>query len=269
MTRRRIFLWMGLGVFFVTLILCGTVLAKETYQVQQGDTISAIAAKTGATPGALKAANNLKGSRIKANQFLVIPAPEDRTASKSKASPLREAESTVESAKSEPTREAQEAADIGLTPEGTFAENGKRTQDNGAHRDSGKWCNPDEPKLLVKAAMGFLGAPYRMGGFSVNGIDCSGLVKKIYQFFDIDLPRTAIEQSRIGMRVARSELAEGDLLFFNTRKPPIGHVGIYIGNNQFIHALSRNKGVRVDNLNKPYYNKRFIRAVRLMERDDL
>ncbi len=269
MTRRRIFLRMGLGVFFASLILCGNVLAKETYRVQQGDTLAAIAAKIGVTPNALKSANNLKGSRIKANQFLIIPTPKGRAASKSKSSPLRKAELAVEAAKSEPTPEVQEADDIVLTPEETLAENGKRTQDNGAHRDSGKWCNPDEPKLLVKAAMGFLGAPYRMGGFSINGIDCSGLVKKIYQLLDVDLPRTAIEQSRVGMRVARSELTEGDLLFFNTRKPPIGHVGIYIGNNQFIHALSRNKGVRVDNLNKPYYNKRFIRAVRLMERDDL
>jgi cell wall-associated NlpC family hydrolase len=68
------------------------------------------------------------------------------------------------------------------------------------------------------------------------------------------------------MRVARHELAEGDLLFFNTRKT-FGHVGIYIGNNEFVHASSRKKGVRVDSLNTPYYNRRFIRAVRLKGND--
>jgi peptidoglycan DL-endopeptidase LytE len=130
----------------------------------------------------------------------------------------------------------------------------------------GKWSSPDEPKLLVKVALGFLGAPYRLGGSSVTGIDCSGFVRKIYQFFNINLPRTAFEQSRVGMRVPRQELAEGDLLFFNTRKT-LGHVGIYIGNNEFVHACSRKKGVRVDNLDTPYYDRRFIRAVRLKGND--
>ena len=115
--------------------------------------------------------------------------------------------------------------------------------------------------------MGFLGAPYRLGGSSVKGIDCSAFVKKIYQFFNIDLPRTAFEQAHTGLGVARSELVEGDLLFFNTRRK-LGHVGIYIGNNEFVHASSRKRGVRVDNLDTPYYNKRFVKAVRLKECDE-
>jgi cell wall-associated NlpC family hydrolase len=68
------------------------------------------------------------------------------------------------------------------------------------------------------------------------------------------------------MRVARHELVEGDLLFFNTRKT-FGHVGIYIGNNKFVHACSRKKGVRVDTLDTPYYNRHFSRAVRLKGND--
>lgn len=267
MTRRRIILWTGLGVLFASLILCGNLQAKETYRVRQGDTLSAIAAKTGVAPGALKTANNLRGSRIKAGQILTLPVPTDRIASKSQPSTLRKAELPVENTKSEPTPVMQEADDIGLTPDDIFTEKEKRQEDSANHSDSGKWCNSEEPKLLVKAALGFLGAPYRWGGFSINGIDCSGLVKKIYQFFDLDLPRTAFEQSRVGMRVTRSELVEGDLLFFNTRRPPIGHVGIYIGNNQFIHAPARNKKVRVDSLSKPYYDKRFVRAVRPLVRD--
>ena len=129
------------------------------------------------------------------------------------------------------------------------------------------WSSPEEPKLLVKAAMGFLGAPYRLGGSSLKGIDCSGLVKKIYAAFSIDLPRTAYEQSRIGMRVSRKELVEGDLLFFNTRRS-FGHVGIYIGDNKFIHAASQKRGVRVSSLNESYFNKRFVRAVRLKGSED-
>jgi len=128
----------------------------------------------------------------------------------------------------------------------------------------GKWKDPEERNLLVKVAKGFLGAPYRLGGSSVKGLDCSGFVKKMYEFFDVNLPRTAREQAHVGMKVAKGELAEGDLVFFNTRRA-FGHVGIYIGNNQFVHASSgkKDRHVRIDSLDKPYYNKRFIKAVRL------
>ena len=150
-------------------------------------------------------------------------------------------------------------------PEEAQAQIEKRKQDSDALM--GKWSSPDEQKLLVKVALGFLGAPYRLGGSSVTGIDCSAFVKKIYQFFNVDLPRTAFEQYHVGMRVARNDLEEGDLIFFKTRKT-IGHVGIYIGNNQFVHAASRKKGVRVDTLSTPYYDRRFVRAVRLKGSDD-
>jgi peptidoglycan endopeptidase LytE len=335
MMRRRILLWMGLGVLFVSLALCGNALAKETYAVQQGDTIVGIAAKTGVTPDALKAANRLKNNRLQVNQILVIPPSKSvkTAASKSKpSSPTRERvkpstssrtdvyavkkgdtlasisrktgvsiaeirelnriqgtalkvgqrlalkkKTGVQTASVEPFElskngidpgselEEEDEADDLLTPEEAWAQIERRKQDNAALL--GKWNNPDEPKLLVKVAMGFLGAPYRLGGSSVTGIDCSAFVQKIYQFFNIDLPRTAFEQSHVGMRVARGELAEGDLIFFHTRKT-VGHVGIYIGNNQFVHAASRRKGVRVDDLNTPYYDRRFIRAVRLKGNDD-
>ena len=131
----------------------------------------------------------------------------------------------------------------------------------------GKWQTPEERRLFVKVAQAFLGAPYRLGGISLKGLDCSAFVKKIYQLFDINLPRTAREQAHVGMGVARNDLIEGDLVFFNTRRS-FGHVGIYIGNNEFVHASSRNKGVRIDSLNEPYFNKRFAKAVRLKGLDE-
>jgi peptidoglycan endopeptidase LytE len=319
--RRRIFLWMGLGVLFTTFLLCGNAPAKETYSIQTGDTLSGIAAKHCVPLNALKAANHLKSSRIRAHQILIIPLKKnDKTIKLKSASVPREKVCTVkkgdtltgiarktgipvaelrelnhirgsflkigqklalkkktdpedsaaasppESAKQVINQEWEEekADDSVFTQEKALAEIEKQKRDSAALL--GKWNSPDEPKLLVKVAMGFLGAPYRLGGTSVTGIDCSGFVKKIYQFFNINLPRTAFEQSRVGMRVARHELAEGDLLFFNTRKT-VGHVGIYIGNNKFVHACSRKKGVRVDNLNTPYYDRHFIRAVRLKGND--
>jgi peptidoglycan DL-endopeptidase LytE len=323
MMRRRILLWMGLGVLFVYLALCGNALAKETYAVQQGDTIFGIAAKTGVTPDALKSANGLKNNRLQTNQILVIPSSKSgkTAASKPSSTPRAEVYSVkkgdtlagisrktgvsvtqirelnriqgtalkvgqrlalkkktgVQTASVEPFElskngidpgfelEEEDEADDLLSPDEAWAEIEKRKQDSAALL--GKWSNPNEQKLLVKVAMGFLGAPYRLGGSSVTGIDCSAFVKKIYQFFNIDLPRTAFEQYHVGMRVARNDLTEGDLIFFKTRKP-VGHVGIYIGNNQFVHAASRKKGVRVDDLDQPYYDKRFIRAVRLKGSDE-
>lgn len=319
--RRRIFLWMGLGVLFTTLLLCGNAPAKETYSIQTGDTLSGIAVKHGIPLNALKAANHLKSSRIRAHQTLIIPLKKNDKAIKLKSSSvprkefytvkkgdtltgiackigisvaeLRElnhirgsflnigqkldvkkksdSENAAAAHPPEYVKQAinqeweEEKADNSVFPqEEALAEIEKQKRDSAALL--GKWNSPDEPKLLVKVAMGFLGAPYRLGGTSVTGIDCSGFVKKIYQFFNINLPRTAFEQSRVGMRVARHELAEGDLLFFNTRKA-VGHVGIYIGDNKFVHASSRKRRVRVDNLNTPYYDRHFIRAVRLKGND--
>jgi peptidoglycan DL-endopeptidase LytE len=130
----------------------------------------------------------------------------------------------------------------------------------------GKWRSPEERSLFVKVAKGFLGAPYRLGGSSIRGLDCSAFVMKIYELFDIALPRTAYEQAHVGMRVDRTELQEGDLVFFNTDRA-FGHVGIYIGNNQFVHASSCKKAreVKIDSLGKPYYSRHFIKAIRLKD----
>jgi cell wall-associated NlpC family hydrolase len=89
----------------------------------------------------------------------------------------------------------------------------------------------------------------------------------MYEFFDVTLPRTAREQSTVGITIEKEELEEGDLVFFQTRRP-IGHVGIYIGNNEFVHASHRGKVVRIDSLDTPYFQKRFRRAVRLKGLDD-
>lgn len=230
--------------------------SRETYTVRKGDTLSRIARKTGTTVAMLSDLNHLQDSRLKIGMRLALTAGQDRDASSLPA--------PVESAKYTPLPDDEEE-DGGITAEGARAGGERQTKESRSLL--GNWNNPDEPQLLVRMAMGFLGAPYRLGGFSMRGLDCSGLVKKIYQAFDIDLPRTAFEQSHVGMRVARSKLIEGDLLFFNTRRA-LGHVGIYIGNDQFVHASSRNRRVRIDNLSTPYYEKRFVRAVRLKGSED-
>ncbi len=230
---------------------------KEVYAVRKGDTLARIAKKTGVSIAELRDINRLEGSFLTIGQKLVLPQRRDRD----------EVSTPAEYAKNEALPglpELEEEEDGGLVDEEDWADGERRAKE----RESlfGNWTNPDEPKLLVKVAMGFLGAPYRLGGSSVTGIDCSAFVKKIYQLFNITLPRTAFEQSHVGLRIARGELIEGDLLFFNTRRK-LGHVGIYIGNNEFVHASSRKRGVRIDSLNTPYFDRRFVKAIRLKGND--
>jgi len=106
------------------------------------------------------------------------------------------------------------------------------------------------------------GTPYRLGGSTKKGIDCSAFVQAVYlSAFAMSLPRTARDQYKTSRIISATELKEGDLVFFNTRGG-ISHVGIYLQNNKFIHASS-SQGVTVSDLFDPYYMKRYIGAGRV------
>ena len=106
------------------------------------------------------------------------------------------------------------------------------------------------------------GTPYQYGGLSEQGVDCSGFVFLAYQdVFDLSLPRMTTHQLRYGKRIERTELQVGDLVFFKTSKK-VWHVGIFIGNDQFIHA-STSKGVITSNLNNGYWNSKYRVARRI------
>ena len=136
-----------------------------------------------------------------------------------------------------------------------------------ANKTTKPWKSNDEKYMLVKVAKSFMGAPYRYGGESVRGLDCSAYVKKIYDIFDVSLPRSAREQFNVGEKITKDDLAIGDLVFFKTKryiKYPT-HVGIYIGEGHFIHSSSgHNKlGVKIDSLSSDFYGRTFIGAVRV------
>lgn len=128
------------------------------------------------------------------------------------------------------------------------------------------WKNSEEQGILVKVAKSFAGAPYKYGGNSIRGLDCSAFVKKMYEIFEVELPRSAREQYCAGPRVDRDELITGDLVFFRTKrsaKYPT-HVGIYIGDDKFIHASSLlSRGVKIDCLSDNYYSRTYTGAVRV------
>jgi cell wall-associated NlpC family hydrolase len=116
---------------------------------------------------------------------------------------------------------------------------------------------------LVSRAMKYLGTPYRYGGTSPSGFDCSGFVYYLYgAVFGQSIPRMPHEMAREGRPVARSDLKRGDLVFFGYRGT-FTHVGIYAGNGQFVHATHRGSPVQVNALDGDYYRDRYMTAVRL------
>ncbi len=118
-------------------------------------------------------------------------------------------------------------------------------------------------KALLENVDQWYGVRYHMGGNTKNGIDCSGFSVAVYAaVYGIALPRVAREQYRISRKISTTELQEGDLLFFHTRGRGVSHVGVYLGNNKFIHA-SVSKGVMVSDLFETYYIQRFVGAGRI------
>jgi cell wall-associated NlpC family hydrolase len=115
----------------------------------------------------------------------------------------------------------------------------------------------------------YLETPYKYGGSSEDGTDCSGFTKQVFEnSVSFELPRSAREQYGVGDKIDKDELKFGDLVFFNTRRRSNpGHVGIYIGDNQFVHA-SRQLGVTISSLDETYYKKRYTGARRVMETEE-
>lgn len=115
-------------------------------------------------------------------------------------------------------------------------------------------------------ALSLIGVDYHLGGENpASGVDCSGLVRYVFsQTTGIALPRTSAQMGRVGVRVTRVDLVPGDLVFFNTRHLVNSHVGIYLGDNRFVHAPSTGSEVRIASLDDAYWRKRFDGARRLL-----
>jgi lipoprotein Spr len=117
-------------------------------------------------------------------------------------------------------------------------------------------------KKLVDYVHQWYSVPYRIGGTSKEGIDCSAFVQGIVgDAFGVQLPRTAREQALYCTEIEKKDLQEGDLVFFNTTGG-ISHVGLYINNNKFVHA-STSMGVVISDLDEPYWQRRFVKAGRM------
>lgn len=131
----------------------------------------------------------------------------------------------------------------------------------------------DVEKEILDKAKKYIGVPYRYGGESTNGFDCSGFIFFIYKDHVTNLGRTATAQSKMGVSVKKKDLHPGDLTFWATGSNPkkITHVSIYIGNQQVIHALSEGSrlGIRISDINSSYWKDKFLFARRVFSSEDL
>jgi lipoprotein Spr len=119
-------------------------------------------------------------------------------------------------------------------------------------------------KELYRLIHAWWGTPYKIGGMTQRGVDCSAFVQTVMAgSYELALPRTAKEQKQVAATVERSDLREGDLVFFNTRGG-VSHVGIYLHNNKFVHA-STSGGVTISDLSEAYWAKRYLGAGRVTQ----
>ena len=128
---------------------------------------------------------------------------------------------------------------------------------------------PTDKKILFEDipayAKSLIGTPYKFGGTSPDtGFDCSGFVGDVFRHTaGVSMPRTTSEISKFGFAIATADLRSGDLVFFNTLKKKFSHVGIYLGDDRFIHAPSTKGTVRIDNMSDKYWKKNYDGARRV------
>lgn len=126
----------------------------------------------------------------------------------------------------------------------------------------------DGAQELMLRSLSLIGTPYRYGGSDrAGGFDCSGMVQYVYQdALNVRLPRSARDIAAVSQPIRQQDLRVGDLVFFNTNGRPYSHMGLYIGNGEFIHAPSSNGTIRVAKLSQPYFRQRFVDARTLFNR---
>ncbi len=215
------------SILFTSILLISNFAQADTYKIKKGDTLTAIAHSNCIDTAQLRRANSISiGEKLEIGRNITIPESNCRN-----------------------NRNIL-----------TFSFNRNDRQENKNYVvDSLNYAS------IPFNAHKFLGHRYVWGAVGPNTFDCSGFTSYIYRKQGISIPRTAFAQFQSGSKVDRSELKSGDLVFFDTQKHMTGrvnHVGIYIGNNQFIHASSAKHKVVIGTLASGFYSNRFMGARR-------
>lgn len=167
------------------------------------------------------------------------------------------------------TNPAAARADESTETKNTAANGGRTVRKSRSTAKSEKSTDSKLPPsttaaAIIKTAKKEIGRPYRFGGTTPKGFDCSGFTQYVFDKHKIKLPRMADEQYKVGSSVSKKKLSPGDLVFFSTYEKGASHVGILVDKNQFIH-VSSSKGVRIDKLDDSYWKSRYLGARKLLK----
>lgn len=288
-------------LFAIALILSSfpTTAATATYKIKQGDTLSAIAHRHHTTVAKLMKANHLRETSV-LGLGKAIRLPGQKTKAHARVASVKHVAKAAHhsasavhvngdsaSLRSAPSSDAHRIALLSTgasmkvlarqgqwakvaLPSGTcgFVYRPLLAPGTGSAKPAAvAKSTPPEPdrrdNSVIRIAMACRGTHYVRGGTSRGGFDCSGFTRYVYAKYGISLPHSSAAQAGRGTAVSRSELKAGDLVFFQTYRRGISHVGIYVGNGNFVHAASRGRGVTVDALNSDYYAQRYRGARRI------
>ncbi|KAF0145489.1 MAG: endopeptidase LytE [Nitrospirae bacterium] len=248
--------------------------ADVNHTIKKGDTLSGISKKHKVSVQEIRELNNLKKTaKLKPGQKLTVKKTGPKTYT------VKKGDNIYRIAKKF-NLDVDELKDINLLdsdnlkkgqkllvepePETEIAQTANLVEEIKKLSESEELANMSMSDRLMLFAKKFLNIPYKFGGSSIMGIDCSAYVQKVYGFVGINLPRSARLQFYEGEVVDRDSLSIGDLVFFRTYASFPSHVGIYMGNDLFIHASSKDKKVSIGSMNAPYYFKRFIGGKRFI-----
>ena len=250
---------------------------KEYYTVKKGDSLYKISKKFGLTVTQLKKMNNLKTATLHPGQKLVVGMKKIDTTVKKEINP-DEIKPIVDVCKKTYYKVCEGdtiesiSEKFGIEPEKLLQANLIRKEDLKVgqiliippkdlldQETKGETVldnNSSARMKLIEESFNYLGVKYRYGGESKSGLDCSGLTRLVYKTIGILLPQNSSLQYKNGIEIGKEEALPGDLVFFK-RGSGIGHVGIYLGNDLFIHASYTLKRVVISSLSERYFKERF------------
>ncbi len=251
------------------------------YTVKKGDTLSGISKKFNVSVSSIKNSNNLKSNIIVIGQTIKIKVPRKlpdietpqpiMTATAEKTYYKIKKGDTLEKIAIKYNTTPEELKQANLLSEHDFKEGQIIVISSPPVKESTASESEIAREMslrntLVEKSFSYLNMPYKLGGSGKFSIDCSTLVRLVYKSVGISLPETSYLQFKEGVPIKKDEISDGDLVFFK-RKGRVGHVGIYIGNNLFIHASSSEKKVTIASLENSHFRRNFAGARRYLPED--